>query len=204
MYHMHIIGWAIEFKFLAWSSIGQSVCQRTFSLLEIRFQRPWVRILYSAEEDSLCPFESKIACLCLSIAINNNKHVYRQRQVRKPSGSGVKWAECLLIVGMGYWIQVFNLILNSSVGLSAGIQPARESVPETLVRILHPTEEDNLHPIDCLCQSIEFNNKHVVLSLVYYLLIGTARLGPYHSGLLQWHYRKQYEEYGKINITHLP
>ena len=59
------------------SSIAQSVCQRTFSLLEIRFQRPfWVQILYSAEEDNLSPFDSKIACLCESIETNNIKQLY--------------------------------------------------------------------------------------------------------------------------------
>ena len=36
-----------------------------FGLQEIRFQIPWVRILHSAEEDNLSPFDS----------INNNKHV---------------------------------------------------------------------------------------------------------------------------------
>ena len=46
-----------------------------------------------------------------------------------------------------------------------GIQSAGDSVPETLVRILHSAEEDNLSPFDakfaCLCQSIEINNnKH--------------------------------------------
>ena len=35
---------------LAWSSIAQSVCQRAFSLLAIRCQRPWV--------DNLSPFDS--------------------------------------------------------------------------------------------------------------------------------------------------
>ena len=54
--------------------------------------------------------------------INNNKHVYRQSQVWKPIGSGVKWAECPLIIGTGCW--VFSLILDSSVGLSVGIQSA--------------------------------------------------------------------------------
>ena len=39
----------------------------------------------------------------------------------------------------------FSLILDSSVGLSAGIQSAGDSVPGTLwVRILHSAEEDNL------------------------------------------------------------
>ena len=65
---------AVEFKFLAWSSIAQSVCQRPFSRLEIRFQIPLVRILHSAEEDNLSPFDSKFAWLCQSIEINNNKH----------------------------------------------------------------------------------------------------------------------------------
>ena len=100
------------------------------------------------------------------IIINNNKHVYRQSQVRMPNGSGVEWAECSLIIGTGCRVQVFSLILDSSVGLSAGIQSAGDSVPETLwVRILHSAEEDNLSAFDskiaCLCHSIEINNnKH--------------------------------------------
>ena len=40
--------------------------------------------------------------------------------------------KCLLIIGAGYWVQVFSLILSSSVGLSAGIQSAGDPVPETL------------------------------------------------------------------------
>ena len=90
----------------------------------------WVRTLYSAEMDNFSPFDSKIACLCQSIGINN-KHVYRQSQVRMLSGSGVEWAECLVIIGTGCRVQVFNLFLDSSVGLSAGIQSAGYSVPET-------------------------------------------------------------------------
>ena len=78
------------------------------------------------EEDNLSPLDSNIACLCQSIEINNNKHVYRQSQVRKPIGSKVEWAECLLIMGTGCRVQVFSLILDSSVGLSAGIQSAGE------------------------------------------------------------------------------
>ena len=70
-------------------------------------ETPWVRILLSAEEDKLSPFDSKIACLCQSIEINNNKFVYRQVQVRMPNGSGVRWAECLLIMGTGCRVQVF-------------------------------------------------------------------------------------------------
>ena len=69
------LGRAVEFKFLAWSSIAQSVCQQAFSLLVNRYLRPWVRILPSAEEDNLSPLDSNIACLCQSIEINNNKHI---------------------------------------------------------------------------------------------------------------------------------
>ena len=79
----------------------------------------------STEEDNLSPFDSYIACLCQSIEINN-KHVYRQSQVRKPTGSEVEWAECLLIMGTGCRVQVLSLILDSSVGLSAGIRSAGE------------------------------------------------------------------------------
>ena len=56
----------------------------------------------------------------------------------------------------------YCLIFESSVGLSAGIQSAGDSVPETLVPILQSTEEDNLSPFDCkiacLCHSIEIND----------------------------------------------
>ena len=65
-----------------------------------------LRILHLAEEDNLSPIDSKIACLCQGIEINNNKHVYCQSQGRKPIGSEVKWAECSLIIGTGCWIQV--------------------------------------------------------------------------------------------------
>ena len=75
---------------------------------------------------------------------------------------------------------VFSLILDSSVGLSAGIQSAGDSVPETLLRILHSEEEDNLSPFDskiaCLCQNIEINNnKYVYIHThTYTYIIETA------------------------------
>ena len=140
-------------------------------------ETPWVRILLSAEEDSLSPFDSKIACLCQSIEINNNKYVYRQSQVRMPNGSGVRWTECLLIIGTGCRVQVFSLILDSSVGLSAGIQSAEYWVSETpWVRILLSAEKDNLSPLDskiaCLCQSIEINNnKYVCMYVCMYVCL---------------------------------
>ena len=88
-----------------------------------------------------------------------------------PNGSGVRWAECLLIIGTGCRVQVFSLILDSSVGLSAGIQSAEDWVSETLwVRILHSAEEDNVSPFDskiaCLCQSIEINNNKYAIYCV--------------------------------------
>ena len=70
-----IIGTGYWVKVFAWSSMAQAVCQRAFSPLEIRFQIPWVRILHSVEKDNLCPFDLKIACLCQSVEINNNKQV---------------------------------------------------------------------------------------------------------------------------------
>ena len=68
-----------------------------------------------------------------SIKINNNKHAYRQSQVRMPNGCGVKWAECSLIKGTDCRVQVVSLILDSSVGLSVGIQSAGDLVSETLM-----------------------------------------------------------------------
>ena len=85
---------------------------------ELESETSQLRILHSAEEDNLSPFDSKISCLCQSIKINNNKHVYRQSQLRKPIGSEVKWAECPLITHRGGLLSSsFCLILDSSVGL---------------------------------------------------------------------------------------
>ena len=57
----------------------------------------------------------------------------------------IKWAKCALIKGMNCWVQVFSLLLDSSVGLSVGIQSAGELVSETSqFWILHSAEEDNL------------------------------------------------------------
>ena len=154
--------------FIAWSSKAQSVCQRAFSLLANWCLRPWwVRILLSAEEDNLSPLDSNIACLCQSIEINNNKHVYRQSQVRKSTDSGDKWAECSLIIWTGCRVQV--CIAWSSIAQSV-CQRAFSLLANWClgprVQILHSAEEHNLSPFDlnmaCLCQSIGINNnKHV-------------------------------------------
>ena len=124
-------GQAVEFKFLAWSLIAQSVCQQAFSLLAIWCLGSRVQILHSAEEHNLSPFDLNIACLCQIIEINNNKYVYRQSQMLKSIDSGVKWAECSLIIGKGCRVQVFSLILDSSVGLSGSIQSAGDLVSGT-------------------------------------------------------------------------
>ena len=103
-----IIGTGCRVQVFAWSSIAQSVCQRAFSLLEIRFQiPPWVRILHSAEEDNKVSFRFENRLPVPEHQINNSKHVYRQRQVWMPNGSGVEWAECSLIIGTGCRVQVF-------------------------------------------------------------------------------------------------
>ena len=161
-----IIGTGCRVQVLAWSSIAQSVCQQAFSLLVNRYLRPWVWILPSAEEDNLSPLDSNIACLCQSIEINN-KHVYRQSQVRKPTGSEVEWAECLLIIGTGCRVQVLAW---SSIAQSVCQQAFSLLVNRYLrpwVRILPSAEEDYLSPLDsniaCLCQSIEINNKHAII-----------------------------------------
>ena len=123
-----IIGTGCRVQVLAWSSVTQSVCQRSFSLLAIWSLGSRVQIMHSAEEHNLPSFDLNIACLCQSIEINNNYYVYRQSQVRKSTDSGVKWAECSLIIGTGCWVQIFSLILDSSVGLSASIQSAGDLV----------------------------------------------------------------------------
>ena len=102
-------------------SVGNSVPKTLVPIIE----QHWT------EEDNSSAFDSIIACLCQTIEMNKKKHVYCQSQVRNPTGSGVEWAECSLIIGTGCRVQVFSLILDSSVGLSAGIQSAGDSVPKT-------------------------------------------------------------------------
>ena len=46
------------------------------------------------------------ACIYVYVYVYD-KFVYRQSQVRMPNGSGVKWAECLLIIGTSCRVQVF-------------------------------------------------------------------------------------------------
>ena len=64
-----------------------------------------------------------------TIKITKNKHEYRQSRGRVPSGSGVEWLNAGWSEGRAVEFIFFSLILDSSVGLSAGIQSAGYSVP---------------------------------------------------------------------------
>ena len=78
----------------------------------------WVRILHSAEEDNLSPsIRKSLACARASKSTTTNMYVCMYV-------CGVEWAECSLIIGTGCRVQVLSLILDSSVGLSAGIHSA--------------------------------------------------------------------------------
>ena len=167
------ITWLKVFSLILNNSVGLWVGIQSAG--DLMSQTSKVRILHSAEEDKLSPFDSNIACLCQCNKINNNKYVYHQSHVRKPIGSEVKWAECSLIIGTGCWVQVFSLILDSSVSLWVGIQSAGDMVSQTSkFRILHSAEEDNLSPFNsemaCLCQSIRINN-NIHLSIAKFCCI---------------------------------
>ena len=79
--------WVQVFFLILDSSVGLWVGIQSAG--DLVYQTSQLRILHSAEGDNLSPVDSKIAGLRQSIEINNNKHVYRHSQVRKPIGSGV-------------------------------------------------------------------------------------------------------------------
>ena len=65
----------------------------------------------------------------------------------KPIASEVKWVECSLIIGMGCWVHILSLTLDSSDGLWVVIQSVGNLVSRTSqLRILLSAEEDNLSP----------------------------------------------------------
>ena len=76
-------------------------------------------------------------------------------------------AKCWLIIGTGCQVQFFSLILDSSVGLSAGIQSAGYSVPRDHLGS-NPASSRGRQPVTFrfenrfLCQSIEINNNKQV------------------------------------------
>ena len=84
-----------------------------------------LRILHSAEEDNLSPFDSKIACLCQRVKINNNKHVrvvcmhvcmyvcMSPRRTSKLTHTGVEIDTCAFQTGC----QLSSAALGMSLGL---------------------------------------------------------------------------------------
>ena len=90
-------------------------------------------------------------CMCVYVEINNNKHVYHQSHVRKPTGSGFVWAECSLIIRTGCRVQVLSFLAWSSIAQSV-CQRAFNLLAiwcrRPQVQILHSTEEDYLSPFD--------------------------------------------------------
>ena len=69
---------SILYRSVAWTRV-----------LQTHHRDRWSEIFCLVSKPFWSKFFSKIACLCQSIEINNNKHVYRQSQVRKPTDSGV-------------------------------------------------------------------------------------------------------------------
>ena len=109
-----------------------------------------VQILRSAMQDNLSPFDYSI---WKSLACARASKLTSPEPVAK-----AKWQW-----GRVGWMLADHrcglFLAWSSVDLSAGIQSAGDSVPKTLVQILHLAVEDNVSPFDlkiaCLCQSIE-------------------------------------------------
>ena len=127
--------WFVEITFILNISTDQPwkiVVLMKFSLLGIWCLRPWVQTLHSTEKKT-CLLSILISLPCARASkLTTTKHVYRQSQMRMPNGSGVEWAECSLSIGTGCRVQVFILILDSSVSLSVGNQLAGDLVSETL------------------------------------------------------------------------
>ena len=79
---------------------GHSVCLR-FGTID-----PWLESYIQQRKTTFSPFDSKIACLCHSIEIKNNKHAYHQSRVRKSTGIEVQ-----LIMSNGFaWLIWYGII----------------------------------------------------------------------------------------------
>ena len=122
------------------SIVCSTVCQ-TFSLLDIRLQRPWFESCIGQRKTTcLLSIWKSLACTRASKLTTTNMYIARARYETRSSIAHPVWQQafCLLEIGFqGPW-----------------------------VRILHSTEEDNLSAfqskIVCKCQSIHINNnKHV-------------------------------------------
>ena len=91
---------------------------------------------------------------------HSHGHLHIQlSHVRKPTGSGVEWAECSLMMGRA--VEFKFLILDNSVCQWAFSLLVIWCL-RPWVQILHSAVENNLSPFDlniaCLCQSIEIIN----------------------------------------------
>ena len=78
-----------------------------------------VRILHSAEEDNLSPLDLNITCLCQSIEIKNNKHIYAYIDglVQEGRGSGALAVEmCLSCTNPRKFISVYRTCLCAGAG----------------------------------------------------------------------------------------
>ena len=110
----------------------------------------WVRILHSVEEDNLqqrkttCLLSIRISLACARASKLTTTNMYVCMYVCMHACMHVcmyaecslcmhvcMYAECSLIIGTGSRVQVFSLILDSSVGLSASIQSAGDLVSGT-------------------------------------------------------------------------
>ena len=118
----------------------------------------------------LLSIRKSLACARASKLTTTQIYITRARW----TGSGVEWADCLLIIRAGYW--GFSFIIDSSVGLSAVIQSAGNLVPETLGSNLAFGRRRQISrfnsKIACLCQSIEINNEmSACLSVCLYVCV---------------------------------
>ena len=87
-------------------------------------------ICVSFKTTCLFSFRKSFACARAS-KLTTNMYIARARCESQPAVE-FKGAECSLMIATGYWVQVFSLILDISVSLSAGIQSAGDLVPEIL------------------------------------------------------------------------
>ena len=89
-YHM-LLRRAVEFKFLAWSSIAQSVCQQAFGLLANRCLRSpgFESCSQQRKTTSLLSIRKSLACARASKLTTTNTYIARAR------------CECQMAVGSG-------------------------------------------------------------------------------------------------------
>ena len=97
-------------SFYARSSIAQLVSQQAFSLLANRCLRPSGFESFFRQRKTTCLLSilKSLACARASKLTTTNMYIARAR-CECQNGSGVRWAECLLIKDTGCRVQVFKL-----------------------------------------------------------------------------------------------